>query len=323
MKLGEIMSDHLKNRDIVYDALAKELVGPNPVGEVLQTNPMPTFADQLASYGPWQDSNGQEILQRDRPSKRYGIGVLYPFETIDTDVAGVPPETGPDLTSESKEDVVADDHQILSVEARKELDTLERVEGIGKAELDDEDLDLTSANTYRPSSMAVSFSTLLAEESNVVVLVTGGRYKKLDVEISGAARTWWLRSNVSMKATFKAETLSNARILPRNRRGKNHSTLVTLKAPSPLFAPATTSFASLVLQRDVMIHDQAHPGRIHVGNLAQIDDGEPRRLLAPKLCLEFKEIAQGQRADQGKDLGSGFLPSLRSIVRGPSLSIAR
>src|SRR5579859_3619704 len=105
------MSDHLKNRDIVYDALAKELVGPNPVGEVLQTSPMPRFADQLASYGPWQDSNGQEILQRDRPSKRYGIGVLYPFETLDTDAAGVPPETDSDLTSESKGDVVTDDHQ--------------------------------------------------------------------------------------------------------------------------------------------------------------------------------------------------------------------
>jgi len=205
------MSDHLKNRDIVYDALAKELVGPNPVGEVLQTSPMPRFADQLASYGPWQDSNGQEILQRDRPSKRYGIGVLYPFETLDTDAAGVPPETDSDLTSESKGDVVTDDHQILSVEARKELDTLERVEGIGKAELDDEDLDLTSANTYRPSSMAVSFSTFLAEGTNVNVLVTGGRYKKLDVEIGGVARTWWLRSKVNMKATFKAETLSNAR----------------------------------------------------------------------------------------------------------------
>ena len=205
------MSDHLKNRDIVYDALAKELVGPNPVGEVLQTSPMPMFADQLASYGPWQDTSGQEILQRDRPSKRYGIGVLYPFETIDKDVAGLPPDIGPDTTSEVKASEVADDHQILSAEARKELDILERVEGIGKAELDDEDLDLTSANSYRPSSMAVSFAIILPEGSNAVVLVTGGRYKKLDVQIGGIARTWWLRSNVSMRATFKADALSKAR----------------------------------------------------------------------------------------------------------------
>jgi hypothetical protein len=206
------MSDHLENRDLVCNVLMRELVGPNPVGEVLQTSPTPVFVDQSASYGPWQDAGGQEILQRDRPSKRYGIGVLYPFETVDKDVADLPPESDAETASDGTDQLEKrDEQQVLSADARKEIDSLERIEGIGKAELDDEDLDLTSANTYRPSSMAVSFATILPEGADVVVLVTGGRYKKLDVQIAGTARTWWLRSSIKMTATFKAATLSRVR----------------------------------------------------------------------------------------------------------------
>ncbi len=206
------MSDHLKNRDLVVTSLRRELVGPSPVGEVLQTSPVPAFVDPAASYGPWRDENGQEILQRDRPSKRYGIGVLYPLETVDRDVAGLTAENNAETSSEGTEDQgQADVHQVLSSDARKELDTIERVEGIGKSELDDEDLDLTSANSFRPSSMAVSFAAAVPDDGQMVVQVTGGRFRKLEVTIAGAIRTWWVRSDVKMTAIFQGDTLRRSK----------------------------------------------------------------------------------------------------------------
>src|SRR3954451_15689732 len=72
-------------RSSVVAALRAELFGPNPddsgepVGTPIKLSPAPTFESQKDAYGPFHESGtGQEILLRDRPSKRYGVGVLYP-----------------------------------------------------------------------------------------------------------------------------------------------------------------------------------------------------------------------------------------------------
>src|ERR1700681_1099541 len=83
------MANHIANRITLIDSLRRELVGPDPRGEELDCSQPVTFESSEKSFGPWrQKSNGDEILQRDPPTKRYGIGVLYPAQTLDQDEAG-------------------------------------------------------------------------------------------------------------------------------------------------------------------------------------------------------------------------------------------
>ena len=73
------MTDHIEGREQIIDALRQELVGPSPAGAPLDVSHPIVFDTAKDSYGPWAEAGtGQEILQRDAPTKRYGIGVLYP-----------------------------------------------------------------------------------------------------------------------------------------------------------------------------------------------------------------------------------------------------
>src|SRR5207247_10233972 len=77
-------------RDLIVKSLREELVGPCPRGAMIDCSGDITFPDRESAYGPWRQADtGEEIHQRDRPIKRYGIGVLYPPMTAgETD----PPE---------------------------------------------------------------------------------------------------------------------------------------------------------------------------------------------------------------------------------------
>src|SRR5208282_1843354 len=84
------MVDHIADRSVLLDSLRRELVGPDARGEELDCTQPVTFPTLEKSYGPWrQKGNGEEILQRDPPMKRYGIGVLYPAQTLDQDDSGL------------------------------------------------------------------------------------------------------------------------------------------------------------------------------------------------------------------------------------------
>src|SRR5271154_6766645 len=75
------MADHIANRDAVLQALRQELVGPHPLGEEIDCAAAIQLDDAETAYRPYrQRGTGEEILQRDPPTKRYGVGVLYPME---------------------------------------------------------------------------------------------------------------------------------------------------------------------------------------------------------------------------------------------------
>src|SRR5207245_5440304 len=75
--------------DQVVDALRRELVGPDPHGKPIDCAGDLRFVDEESGAGPfYQAASGEEILQFDRPVKRYGIAVLYPPDTpADVDVS--------------------------------------------------------------------------------------------------------------------------------------------------------------------------------------------------------------------------------------------
>src|SRR5712692_179127 len=210
------MSVHGKNRNVVLDQLYRELVGPDPAGEELETQGEIIFDSWARLYGPWrQKGSGEEILTRDRPVKRYGVGVLFPARTPLEEIL-------------SRDDDVPDD--VTPQEPTTgEVDT-EFAAAVGPAESESEEFDLSLANAYQPSSIGVSFLADFPEHSELVVEVTGGRYQKKTVWLKSEtvpkeptsnqgqssrdkrrSRTWWLRTPLSFQTVFQSNELAQNR----------------------------------------------------------------------------------------------------------------
>jgi hypothetical protein len=220
------MQQDIVNRETLLTVLRKELVGPDPQGDEIDCTAKIVFSEQQQSYGPFRDKQtGEEILQRDRPTKRYGIGVLYPREVVDQNDSGLPVElVGATAVAEEGAQVPPAGEELVTSQAQKDFETIERRTAGSKVDIDAEDLDLTSANTYRPSSMAISFVVDLPHDAELWVDVTGGRYRPFEVEIAGKTRAWWLRSQVTILAKYAAPRLlsSNRQLLdPDSLTGTN------------------------------------------------------------------------------------------------------
>jgi hypothetical protein len=203
--------EFLASRKKVARALREELVGPCPRGEAIDCSGEITFADRESSWGPWrQMGSGEEILQRDRPIKRYGIGVLYPPGTEgDRDPGEQAENVGEEVTKAGREDIIGE----------KAAASIERIaERRGRGEDEESDFDLSSANSFRPSAMGLSFVCRLPAGSSLAVAVEGGRYREKDITVgsidedTGEERAqtwrWWLRSRVRLSARFSASELT-------------------------------------------------------------------------------------------------------------------
>ena len=198
------MPDHVANREIVIEELRKELVGPSPQGEPVDCSKPVEFTDWPQSYGPWtQLGSGEEILQRDPPTKRYGVAVLFP--------AGI----GYDSVN-NEEDTLDDSDGLINSEdsysqINESANTSADEQDLEKwQDVESDDFDLSTSSSYKPSSMAVSFLANFSEGSELIVEATGGRYQKKKVKIGNQERTWWLRQPVSIKSRFSsADILSS------------------------------------------------------------------------------------------------------------------
>jgi hypothetical protein len=206
--------DHIADREEILSFLRYELVGPweswtegapsiVPRGEELDFSSGVTFPDLQASYGPWvQESTREEVLQRDRPIKRYGVGVLYPM--------GVPLEANADVDEDAPTEVDSLDSleegvETISTQGEDDIRRIAESRRFDRSE--DDDFELTGANGLRPSTMAVSFRAELPEGTTLVVEARGGRYTPTRVQIDGRDRTWWLRTPIRLRAAFRREEL--------------------------------------------------------------------------------------------------------------------
>ena len=182
------VEDHIAGRRQVISALRKELFGPSPAGSPIDTSKPIAFDRKEESYGPWVDaSSGEEILQRDPPTRRYGIGVLYPRQTSHADI-----DDGK-VSPEDRENPVGEGRAPVGDR---------RTRSIGGDPADDDDLDLSGANDYRPSSMALTFLARPRDIAAISVRLTGGRYIPIDVKVADSSRRWWLRSPVQINTTL-------------------------------------------------------------------------------------------------------------------------
>lgn len=195
------MPDHIANRDRVIAALREEMVGPSPQGEELDCGKDVVFGDVEDTRKPWrQKGSGDEILQRDAPLNRYGVGILYPFGEAEDEEVPAEVIPAPVAAEELPAALPAPGGEVLSESAMKKL---EEIEGRAERTEDPSDFDLSAANKFLPSSMGVSFLAEFPEGSELVVEASGGRYSKKKVSYPEGERTWWLRSAVSLRAKFE------------------------------------------------------------------------------------------------------------------------
>jgi len=205
-----IMVDHVDTREKIIKSLCNELFGPLPEGKELDTSIVNKFkGDEW--YGPWkQKGTGEEILIRDTPTKRYGIGVLYKYG-VETEL--YVSETGSDSIGligkihdeaghqEDDNKDERDDNIFTNVD--KIADKISKLTGVEGQN----DLDLSLANSYRPCSMGVSFLAEITEQTEITVDVTGGRYENFTVEINGSPAKWWVRIPVTFTGKYLGKSL--------------------------------------------------------------------------------------------------------------------
>lgn len=197
-------------REIIEAAVRRELFGPAE-DEAPRGSPIDCSSGEI-QFGSAEESRGQfhdaatfqEILTQSSPLRRYGIGVLHSGGTqqgsaVDADIA----ENGDvDISWVSG---LADSEEVLdapSVEVKGKLH---------HDEADSDDFDLTDANSFKPSAMAVSIKCRVPADGAVEVKVRGAYYDRVLVRIPGFERPldWWLRKPFELVGMVYGSTLLN------------------------------------------------------------------------------------------------------------------
>lgn len=182
----------LEARAIVEAGLRRELFGPlgleEPTGKPVDcSSGTIVFTTVEESRGQFYDSTTmQEILTIGSPLTRYGIGVLH---------SGA---SNGGTAIEKSGDEYADLTGVPGV-VRNEEDPdgppIEIQGSLRQDEADSDDFDLTDANSFKPSAMAISFQCRVPTGCSLAITVTGAHYEKISVHIPGLSKPvdWWRR----------------------------------------------------------------------------------------------------------------------------------
>jgi hypothetical protein len=192
---------HSANRLKIIDELKRELVGPAPAGiEIDPTQPV-VVESAAEAWGPWlEKGTGEEILVSDPPSRRYGVGVLFPVEILaEEDTGSLDDQVVPEKESNIPP-------QAVIVEPSED----------GPEEEGDE-LDLSLSNSYKPSSFAISFLARFEGGARLIVEAGGARYEKREVGVrvggTEQKRFCWIRRPVRLRLQFEASAVDG--VVPR------------------------------------------------------------------------------------------------------------
>ena len=75
--------NHVESRDWLIDELKKEVIGPEPFGEEIDSSEPLNISKQDFQLKRFIDKNdGQEIMFFESPLQKYGAGILFPKELL-------------------------------------------------------------------------------------------------------------------------------------------------------------------------------------------------------------------------------------------------
>lgn len=220
----------IEARETVEAALRQELFGP-VAGDPARGQPLKIHAGVVhfgtteASRGQFHDTEtGEEILTSGNPLKRYGVGVLFAGATV----GGSPVERTEEHNYEDLDGVTG-----LAVSEDDLVGPPVEIQGHVRHDVaDSDDFDLTDANSFKPSAMAISFESRLTGSGTLNVEVAAARYEKLTVHIPGVAKPveWWVRRPFRAVGTISGRTL----LQETNRLRVVDVTLLDGPGPIPL-----------------------------------------------------------------------------------------
>jgi hypothetical protein len=327
------MPDHIANRDRIIQDLREELVGPSPQGKPINCSGPIKFESDKDFYGPWRQDNGEEILQRDPPTVRYGVGVLYPLGTPADNQDSKSSQEDKGVDQEAQPDDRDEAAALIAEEARQNLEDIAKkieAQDSDKYEAESDDFELSTANAYKPSSIGISFLAEFPKGSVLKVeAVNCGRYRLKKVQVSGNERKWWLRSPVNLIAEFTAEDICsyNRRTVSREIDGlrlsievfsrldkeEGNRRLLTVclinRSPSGddncLFQ---AGFKATVVSPKEEAHILPYPG----ARLDSDRDEEEKSLALLYRKMETYAVGHGCAVDWDKEAGAGKAKTVRA-----------
>jgi len=189
------MTSHILNREWMASALAEEIHGPGrflkwkndlyatPV-EIEPISKMEISAEEFYNKRHVRLSTKEEILKDEPPSKKYGVGMLYPHESDE--------EFGPAVSSPGSTDILDAISETMAVlpsdsvneeiaEAKRTSEKAAKL--VSRADEDNTDTDsLGLARLRRPRSMGITF---LVDSTcgRLRVEFTGARYRGIEVSV--------------------------------------------------------------------------------------------------------------------------------------------
>jgi len=267
---------HLGNREWMAAALAGEVFGPGGRFDgwkndlYCEASKISVSPSQI--FASWDEYNrryvdldtGEEILKDESPSKKYGVGLLYPDDDAEEAVGEAEDQPAPDAVLEevslgvqkSSNDLPeappASERKLASglAKAAQKLGSIPEV----KDDLpvtEEEELDgLKLARIRRPRSMGITFSADCSVGGKLKVRVEGGRYQKFekirvakkDGEPGGGEHNWWVRVPVVGEVEIELSDLL--------------TTKRAVKHPVPLVWSETKPLLPIDLSLEILSRDQ-------------------------------------------------------------------
>lgn len=195
-----VVSSNLEARDYVDESLRREIMGPDPRGSALDIESSVIFGSWDEAEGPWWClRTGEEILTRDPPLRRYGVGMLFSFapHTQSDDEESVL-ESLPGLQGDlSSGDDAEPATPTFTKKIGEELQSASTLSNSG-------DNDLINANSGRPSAMAISCLVGSLHDAKILARFSGAVYRPFGVKINGSTQTWWVRVPIHLDARLRA-----------------------------------------------------------------------------------------------------------------------
>lgn len=242
MSAKEKFETHLENRRRLIASVAGEIFGPGSKFDngtaLLGAEPTPFKLEEEIVFEDWASyskarpvsaGTNEEILKEERPSSRYGMGILFPKTESDIEDEQYVAEDA--LTnSTSAEDSSKEGKKALEALDAIETDRQKRLEGMaarfdamtdsgegilggdsgGESDTDTAGADLRLTNLRRQRSMGISCVVDSNSTGDLVFRVTGGRYSRFSrVRVADSEKKiyWWVRHSVEAEVQVPFEDI--------------------------------------------------------------------------------------------------------------------